>query len=158
VAVREFDNPFAGFLPWNPDRADLQTTQTGVQFVAIRRGDPAGTHPKPQDQVEVSYDGRLARTGARIDATRPGQTATFLLTQMIPVWTEGMQKMVPGDEFMFFIPSRLAYGAQAMGPIPADADLVFLIDLKSVKAAPKADAAGWAKAAAWPADASKTGS
>jgi FKBP-type peptidyl-prolyl cis-trans isomerase FkpA len=42
--------------------------------------------------------------------------------------------MKPGDHFLVFIPSALGYGADGAGSdIPPNSDLVFEIDLVSVK-------------------------
>jgi peptidylprolyl isomerase len=155
-ALGEEIAPFAALLPWNPSRRDVQSTPDGVQYIAIRRGDPAGKHPAATDQVEVSYDARLAATGGAVDQTTPGQTAVFRLTDVVPGLSAGIQKMVPGDQFMFFVPAHLAYGARAIGPVPANADLVFLTTLSRISAAKTADAAGWAKVRPWPADAIRT--
>jgi len=148
--------PFASLLPWNPNRRDVQSTPDGVQYVAIRRGDPAGRHPGPGDQVEVQYDARLAATGKPVDQTTPGQTAIFGLSDVVPGLSAGLQKMVPGDQFMFFIPAHLAYGARAIGPVPANADLVFLTTLSRISGPRAADAAAWARVQPWPADAVHT--
>jgi peptidylprolyl isomerase len=150
--------PFASLLPWNPNRRDVQSTPDGVQYVAIRRGDPGGRHPGPGDRVEVRYDARLAATGKSVDQTTPGQTAVFRLSDVVPGLSAGIQKMVPGDEFMFFVPAHLAYGARAIGPVPANADLVFLTTLSGIPGARTADAAAWARIRPWPADAIHTAS
>lgn len=157
-ALGEEVAPFASLLPWNPNRRDVQSTADGVQYIAIRRGDPGGRRPSASDQVEVQYDARLAATGKAVDQTTPGLTAVFRLSDVVPGLSAGIQKMVPGDEFMFFVPAHLAYGARAIGPVPANADLVFLTTLTRISSAKTADAAAWARVQPWPADAIHTAS
>ena len=151
VALAEQVSPFAVLLPWNASRRDLQSTPDGVQYVAIRRGDPSGPRPGPADRVEIAYDARIAATGKPVESTRPGQPAMFRLSDVVPGLSTGLQAMVPGDQFMFFIPARLAYGAEAIGPVPANSDLVFLATLERIVPGRAADKAGWARAQPWPA-------
>ncbi len=149
-------DPFKTLHPWNPKWSQVKTTPNGVQYIVLKHGDAKGPHPTPADEVEVTYDGRLAADGKKFDATAPGETATFRLGQVIPGWTEGLQLMVPGDEFMFWIPSAQAYGASgAGGVIPPDADLMFHVALKKVIPAKVANADAWKKAMPWPSDSSE---
>ena len=47
----------------------------------------------------------------------------------IPRWDEGLLDMCPGDKRKLTIPSELAYGSRAMGPIPADSTLGLISSL-----------------------------
>ena len=51
---------------------------------------------------------------------------------MIPGWTEGVQLMVEGDKFRFFIPSNLAYGNRNAGKITAGSLLIFEVELLKI--------------------------
>ena len=52
---------------------------------------------------------------------------------MIPGWDQGVAGMKVGGRRELIIPPDLAYGAQGQPPtIPANATLVFVIDLLSV--------------------------
>jgi FKBP-type peptidyl-prolyl cis-trans isomerase FklB len=44
-----------------------------------------------------------------------------------------MQLMKEGDKWELYIPSNLAYGPRQMGPIPANAVLIFELELLQVK-------------------------
>ena len=44
--------------------------------------------------------------------------------------TEGLLQLNKGDKAYIFIPSELGYGDRAMGPIPAQSNLVFYVDIK----------------------------
>ena len=69
-----------------------------------------------------------------------GEPATFPLNQVIPGWTEGVQLMPVGSKFKFFLPSKLAYGEHGAGSIPANAVLVFDVELLAIEK-PAADGA-----------------
>jgi len=52
---------------------------------------------------------------------------------VIPGWTEGVQLMPVGSKFKFFLPSKLAYGEHGAGSIPANAVLVFDVELLAIE-------------------------
>lgn len=146
-------DPWKSLYPWNHNWKEVQKLPDGVEYVVIRKGDGKGVFPNPIDQVEVHYEGRLAKNGEVFDSSyERGETATFPLNRVIPGWTEGLQKMQPGDEFMFWIPWKEAYGEEGRPPIPSKADLVFRVELFKVTPAVSADAAAWAKVTPWPTD------
>lgn len=59
---------------------------------------------------------------------------------MIPGWTEALQKMKPGAEWMIYVPSSLGYGERGAGPIGPNQTLIFKIELISVQPATGATA------------------
>ncbi|CAN5412198.1 hypothetical protein BH10ACT3_BH10ACT3_17700 [soil metagenome] len=85
--------------------------------------------------VTAQYSGAVAATGEVFHSSWQMDGAIdFPLNQVIPGWTEGMTGMKVGGRRTLVIPADLAYGAnppQGSG-IPANADLVFTIDLVAV--------------------------
>lgn len=146
------EDPYSSLYPWNPERQGVVTLESGVQYVVISDGKSKDASPTPMDEVEVHYDGRLAADGTKFDSSyERGETATFRLNQVIPGWTEGLQKMKPGDQFMFFIPAAQGYGERgAGGAIPPNADLMFRVELLKVIPAKLSDAEAWKKYFPWP--------
>jgi FKBP-type peptidyl-prolyl cis-trans isomerase len=148
-------DPWASLHPWNHSWKEVQKLPNGVEYIIVRKGDGKGAFPNAIDQVEVHYEGRLAKNGEVFDSSyERGETATFPLNRVIPGWTEGLQKMQPGDEFMFWIPWDQAYGEEGQGPIPAKADLMFRVELMKVTPAVAADEKAWARVTPWPTDSS----
>jgi FKBP-type peptidyl-prolyl cis-trans isomerase len=91
--------------------------------------------------VTVQYVGVLYKDGTKFDSSWDrGQTAQFSLTGVVKGFTygiggtSGVPPMKAGGRRIIIIPSTLGYGAQANGSIPANAPLVFVVDLKSVDA------------------------
>ncbi len=119
------------FLAKNKARPGVKTTASGLQYEVEKEG--TGASPKPTDTVTVNYKGTLM-DGTVFDSSYDrGQPATFVLNQVIPGWTEGVQLMKPGAKYKFYIPSSLGYGEQgAGGVIGPNAPLIFEVELLSV--------------------------
>lgn len=123
------------YTPWNPNGEAVQKTDSGLQYIVLESGDPAGAKPTRADRVEVYYEGRLI-TGETFDsAYARGESIEFGVTQVIPGWTEALQLMRPGDRFMVYLPSNIAYGQtpRAGGIIKPGDDLIFEMQLVSIK-------------------------
>ena len=123
------------YLPWPPEGKDIQTTESGLQYIVVREGDADGAAPEPRDRVVVDYEGRLP-DGEKFDSSYDrGSPAVFGVTQVISGWTEGLQLMKTGAEYIFYIPSELAYGDNPGGGRPAG-PLLFKVELNKVEKAP----------------------
>ena len=142
-------DPLTALQPWNHNRAGVEKLPNGVEYYVVRKGDGKEAAPSERDMVEVKYEGRLAENGLVFDSSyQRGDTAKFRLNAVIPGWTTGMQKMQPGDMFVFWIPSKEGYGERGQGmQIPPNADLMFQVELLKVVQDP------WAKVSPWPTDA-----
>jgi peptidylprolyl isomerase len=97
-----------------------------------------GAEAKSGDSVTVQYVGVLFANGEEFDSSwKTGEPFTFDLGSggVIAGWDQGVEGMKVGGRRRLIIPSDLAYGAAGSPPaIPADAALVFDVDLVSVKA------------------------
>jgi FKBP-type peptidyl-prolyl cis-trans isomerase len=102
------------------------TTPEGLSYTIMKPG--KGDKPANDARVIVNYSGRLASDGKEFDA---GKDVKFRANQLIPGFTQGLLMMQPGAKFRLCIPSKLGYGAAGAGDIPANADLVFEVDLIS---------------------------
>lgn len=145
-------DPYETLFPWAADAAEVTTTQSGLQYRVIRSGDTGGQSPGINDTAVVNYDGRLASDGTKFDSSYDrGSPAEFGVGQVISGWTEALQLMKPGDEWMLYIPSDIAYGANPRpgGPIPPNADLMFRVQLLDVKSDDTPGASFWATYAPW---------
>jgi len=86
-----------------------------------------------------------------------GMASTFGVGQVISGWTEGLQLMSVGDEFVFYIPTDLGYGQNPRpgGVIKPGDDLIFRVELRQVVKAPEpraVDTEAWAKYTPWNSD------
>lgn len=127
--------------------AELRTcsakTASGLGYSALR----TGTGPKPGkgDYVLISYIGYLAANGQVFDQNKDTPLG---LDQVIPGFAEGLQLMPRGSVFRLCVPTALGYGAAGAGDaVPANADLVFQIELTDSKTAAEVQAMQAAAAA-----------
>ncbi len=94
-----------------------------------------GAEAKAGDSVTVNYVGMLT-TGQVFDASanhgNDGFTFNLGGGQVIKGWDQGVVGMKVGGKRELVIPASLAYGSQAVGPIPANSTLVFEIELLKV--------------------------
>ncbi|EDM28959.1 FKBP-type peptidyl-prolyl cis-trans isomerases 1 [Lentisphaera araneosa HTCC2155] len=111
---------------------DKQVTKTasGLEYVVMTAG--SGESPKATDTVSVHYTGKLLNGTVFDSSVQRGEPIEFPLNGVIPGWTEGVQLMKPGAKYVFYIPSNLAYGPNGQGPIPANSDLIFEVELLKV--------------------------
>lgn len=96
-----------------------------------------GREVKTGDKVSVQYVGVLFKTGKQFDASWDNGKKPFEFTvgqgQVIQGWDQGVPGMKVGGRRILVIPSDLAYGESGSPPtIPANAPLVFVIDLKKI--------------------------
>ncbi len=119
------------FLAENAQRDGVVTTDSGLQYEVLERG-TGGQSPSASDVVVAHYEGRFLDGSVFDSSIARGQPAEFMLNQVIPGWTEGLQLMQAGDTYRLFIPSALAYGPGGSGPIPPHATLIFDVELIEV--------------------------
>ena len=109
-----------------------EKTASGLVYTELKAG--TGASPGPTDRVKVNYRGTLD-DGKEFDSSyKRGQPAEFGLNQVIPCWTEGVQKMKVGGKAKLVCPSSIAYGDRGHPPvIPPGATLTFEIELLSIQ-------------------------
>ncbi len=119
------------FLSENKLKPGIITLPSGLQYEVIVPG--AGPKPLATDEVSVNYKGTLTN-GFEFDSSYTrGEPTSFVLNQVIPGWTEGLQQMPLGSKYRFFIPYSLAYGERGAGKdIPPYSTLIFEVELLKI--------------------------
>lgn len=105
-------------------------TASGLGFTMLHPG--AGAKPAADATVLVNYIGYLAATGAVFDQN---MQTPMPVGEVIPGFSQGLQLLSKGGIVRLCIPASLGYGAQASGPIPANSDLVFQVELLDFRTA-----------------------
>ncbi|SMC50453.1 FKBP-type peptidyl-prolyl cis-trans isomerase [Novosphingobium sp. B1] len=135
-------------LPLNPvipaaQRLCSTKAASGLGSMTLKAAE--GAKPAKADYVLVNYIGYLSANGEVFDQ---GMQAAFPVEGVIPGFSEGLQMMAKGSTWRFCVPAALGYGAQASGPIPANSDLVFQVELVDFKTAAELEALRAAQSAA----------
>jgi peptidylprolyl isomerase len=85
------------------------------------------------DTVTVHYVGSLFSDGSVFDSSwEGGEPISFSLAQVVPGFAQGIEGMKVGGRRQIIIPAELGYGPQEIPGIPANSDLVFIVDLKKI--------------------------
>ena len=110
------------------------TTKSGLKYVDQKVGD--GKEATAGDTVVVHYTGWL-KDGKKFDSSLDRKEPfSFELGagKVIKGWDEGVAGMKPGGKRKLIIPAKLAYGDREIEDvIPANSDLVFDVELISIK-------------------------
>jgi len=108
-------------------------TQTASGLVYRVLKDGTGASPKATDLVKVHYRGTFP-DGREFDSSyKRNEPTEFPLNQVIPCWTEGVQRMKVGGKAKLTCPPAIAYGERgAGGVIPPNATLLFEVELLGI--------------------------
>jgi hypothetical protein len=109
------------FNSWAPG---VKTTASGLQYKVLTLG--KGKNPTDTDVALVNYEGKLL-DGTTFDKSQ--QPTPMPIKGVVPGFSEALKLMSKGAKFRVWIPAKLGYGDKGAGPIPANATLVFDIEL-----------------------------
>ena len=108
-----------------------QRTASGMVYIPVLEG--TGRTPTATDTVNVHYHGTF-RDGSVFDSSVDrGEPISLSLANVIPCWTEGLQRMKVGGKAKLICPSDIAYGDNGRDPIPGGAALTFEVELLGVE-------------------------
>ena len=116
----------------NKNKADVSTTESGLQYKIITQG--VGDIPGDRAKVKVNYRGILA-DGTEFDSSfKNSEPSTFYLSSMIKGWSEAFSIMPAGSKWELYIPQELAYGPAGQLPkIPPYATLIYEIEFLEIE-------------------------
>ena len=121
-----------GFLKRNGAAKGVVTTPSGLEYFVVASGPRTGPHPTSDDTVTLDYELTLP-TGEVVDSSYArGEPLTGQAGSFVPGFTEALQLMRPGDEWVVWVPPQLGYGENDTGPIPGNSVLRFKLALHSV--------------------------
>jgi FKBP-type peptidyl-prolyl cis-trans isomerase len=120
------------FLAKNGAVKGVVTTPSGLEYFVVHSGPASGPHPTAQDSATFDYEVKLL-TGQVIDSSYArGEPLTGRVGAFVPGFTEALELMRPGDEWIVWVPPQLGYGSTDKGPIPGNSVLRFRLALHKV--------------------------
>jgi FKBP-type peptidyl-prolyl cis-trans isomerase len=122
------------FLADVKKKPDVVVLPSGLIYQIVKPGE--GPAPKPSETVKVHYTGTLVNGTVFDSSVQRGEPVEFQLDQVIPGWTEGLQKISKGGKVKLYIPPQLAYGDEGRQGIPPASTLVFDVELIDIKPTP----------------------
>ena len=125
------------FLEKNAKAEGVVTLPSGLQYQVVQSGPDGGESPDRNDLVKVEYEGKLVDGEVFDSSFARGAPAIFTPETVVPGWTEALQKMRVGDEWILYVPPELGYGERGGPPaIPPNAVLIFRLKLLDIAKAP----------------------
>lgn len=132
AAEKKNSEAAAKFMAENAKKPGVTALPSGLQYQVIASG--KGASPKATDRVKVHYIGTLLNGEVFDSSVKRGEPASFQVDQVIPGWTQALQKMKVGDKWKLFIPPELGYGKRGApgGRIEPGMALIFEVELLDV--------------------------
>ena len=127
----------AFFMETNAKADGIEALPSGLQYKVVQSGPSGAATPDRNDLVRVDYEGALTDGSVFDSSFSRGQPYVTTAEQVVPGWTEALQRMRVGDEWMLYVPPALGYGERGQGAdIPPNSVLVFRIKLLDVAPVP----------------------
>lgn len=103
---------------------------TDLEVQTLLKGD--GDKIAEGDKVLVNYTGVTWDDKTVFDSSWDRTPATFDLAALIPGFTQGLVGQRVGSQVLIVIPPELGYGEAGSGAVPANATLVFVVDILGI--------------------------
>ena len=132
----------AAFMAENADADGVVTLESGLQYKVLTAAPEGAPSPDGNDLVRVHYEGSLTDGTVFDSSFERGSPYVTTPEQVVDGWTEALQRMKVGDEWLLYVPPELGYGAEQSGRIPPHSVLVFRIQLLDMAAAPGGGGSG----------------
>ena len=142
IPVEESDVLSAVFPPESSDVQpviDLEgatVTSSGLQFLEIAAAE--GPMPKTGDIVTLNFIATLPDGTEFGNSYTQGGPIEVIIgrDQLLPGWEEGVMLTTEGSSAQMAIPPELAFGSEGYGIIPANSQIILVVDLLSIEAPP----------------------
>ncbi len=118
------------------DMSGAITTDSGLQILVTRPGE--GSNPVDGDIVTMNFVAQLPDGTEFANSYMEGAPVTAIIGrgQLLPGWEEGVRMMKSGGQARLVLPPELAFGSEGYGMVPADSELILIIELISIEEPP----------------------
>ena len=115
-----------------PPPRTVARSQSALRIEVLHPGE--GPSPARGDLVQIHFTCLLAATNGCVDTSRAkGRRGPMEITigarQVVAGMEEGLQALALGAVTRLHVPPHLGYGGVAAGPVPADAALIFEVEV-----------------------------
>ena len=94
-----------------------------VEVKTLKAGE--GANPSPADLIMINYVGKLDN-GTVFDQN---QHVVMQMQGVVPGFAKALAQTQRGGKYRIKIPAKLGYGDKGVGPIPANSDLTFEVEV-----------------------------
>ena len=103
---------------------------TELEVQTLIKGD--GEKVQKDDKILVNYTGVTWDERTVFDSSWEREAATFDMAELIPGFTQGLTGQTVGSQVLIVVPPELGYKEQGSGAVPANATLVFVVDILGI--------------------------
>ncbi|WP_196889392.1 peptidylprolyl isomerase [Aureivirga sp. CE67] len=138
VAAKKVQEEKAKKFKVEINEGEANELPSGLKIVTKRKGN--GKSYAPGELMYVTYTGYFEDGRIFDSSKKSGRSFPFNPEErrVIPGWIEGIPMLEEGSRSFLHIPSHLAYGERgAGGVIPPNANLIFEIEVDSIKPLPR---------------------
>ena len=116
---------------WDHEGDAVNVMESGLEYIVLTAGPECESNVNNDDIALAHYEGRLVDGTVFDSSFARNQPSQFPANRVIRGWTEALGMMCPGDDWLLYIPSEMAYGQNPRpgGPISPGDDLIFRIVL-----------------------------
>ena len=135
-SVLLINNPNESRLAQSQDYPIVKVNEIGELKTEILTEGIGEEVVESNDTVVANYTGWIASTGEIFDSSfnsGSDRGIEFSLSMVIQGWTQGLTGMKIGEVRRIYVPSELGYGELETEQIPANSDLIFNVELMSIK-------------------------
>lgn len=123
-----------GIRPYDVKGKDTITTPSGLKYIIVQ-ANKSGEQVVAGSKVTANYNAYL-KDGTMFDSSiERNQPLKSIVGKgkLFPGLDEGFTLLRKGEKAKLLIPSKLAFGEKGSGPIPANADIVFDVEVVDIQ-------------------------
>ncbi len=109
---------------------DYQSLGSGLYFQILEPG--SDKKPSKKDRVRCHYKGMFLDGTVFDSSYERDEPSDFVLSDVIPAWTQGVPLIGEGGKVKLYVPSKLGYGDQGTPGIPPASTLIFEVELVEI--------------------------
>ena len=128
-AAPEATGDYAKWHEENSLRDGVMTLKSGLQYKIVNEGISNGISPIGPQVIRANYHGYFPDGNIFDSSYERGQPLEYNANAFIKGWNEALSLMKPCSAWILYVPGDLAYGPAGRPGIPANATLIFNMQL-----------------------------